>query len=59
MEGDPGYMALAGGRKLLLTLLEAVYVDTVDERSIILIHTKPAFQSPFEIPRTRKGSDVT
>ncbi len=59
MEGDPGYMALAERRKLLLTMLEAVYVDTVDEKSIVSIHPNPAFQATFEIPTTRKGSDVT
>jgi len=46
-------------RKLLLTMLDAVYVDTVDTKAIVAIRPKPAFQALFEIATTRKGSDVT
>ena len=49
---------LSERRKLLLTMLEAVYVDTVDQKSIVSIQPKPAFQPLFEIAETRKGSDI-
>ena len=49
---------LSERRKLLLTMLEAVYVDTVDQKSIVSIQPKPAFQPLFEIATTRKGSDI-
>lgn len=49
---------LAQGRKLLLTMLDAVYVDTVDEKAIVAILPKPAFMPLFEIATTRKGSKV-
>jgi len=45
-------------RKLLLTMLDAVYVDTVDTKAIVAIRPKPAFHALFEIATTRKGSDV-
>jgi len=45
-------------RKLLLTMLDAGYVDTVEEKAIVAIRTKPAFQPLFEIATTRDGSDV-
>ena len=45
-------------RKLLLTMLDAVYVDTVEEKAIVAIRPKPAFQPLFEIATTREGSDV-
>ena len=45
-------------RKLLTSILDAVYVDTVEEKSIVAIRPKPAFQPLFEIATTRKGSDV-
>ncbi len=45
-------------RKLLLTMLDAVYVDTVEENAIVAIRPKPAFRPLFEIATTRKGSDV-
>ena len=44
-------------RKLLLTTLDAGHVDTGDEKSIVSIHPKPAFQPLLEIATTRKGSD--
>ena len=43
---------------LLMTMLDAVYVDTVEEKSIVAIRPKPAFQPLFEIANTREGSDV-
>ena len=45
-------------RKLLITMLDAVYVDTVDEKAIVAIHPKPAFRPLFEIATTRAGSGV-
>ena len=45
-------------RKLLMTMLDAVYVDTVEEKSIVAIRPKPAFQHLFEIATTREGGDV-
>ena len=45
-------------RKLLLTLLDAIYVDTVHEKSIVAIRPKPAFRPLFEVATTRQGSDV-
>ena len=45
-------------RKFLLTVLDAVYINTVDNRSIVSIQPKPVFQPLFAIATTRKGSDV-
>ena len=45
-------------RKLLLTMLDGVYVDTIEEKSIIAIRSKPAFRALFEIATTRIGSGV-
>ena len=45
-------------RKLLLTMLDAVYVDTVEEKSIVAIRPKAAFTPLFEVATTREGSDV-
>ena len=39
-----------GGRKLLLAMLEAVYVDTVEEKAIVAILPKPAFMQFFKLP---------
>ena len=39
-------------------MLDAVYVDTVDEKAIVAIRPKPAFQPLFEVATTREGSDV-
>ena len=49
---------LAERRKLLLTMLDAVYVDTVEEKSIVAIRPKPAFRPLFDIATTRAGSGV-
>jgi len=61
MENLPGLWEeanLSERRKLLLTMLEAVYVDTVDEKAIVAIRPKPAFQALLEIATTRKDSNV-
>ena len=39
-------------------MLDAVYVDTVEEKAVVAIRTKPAFQPLFEIATTRDGSGV-
>ena len=43
-------------RKLLMAMLDAVYVDTVEEKSVVAIRPKPAFRLIFEIATTRAGS---
>ena len=45
-------------RKLLMSMLDAVYVDTVEEKSIVAILPRPAFRPLFEIVTTREGSDA-
>ena len=52
-QADPG-----DRRRILLTMLNAVYVDTVEEKSIVTIRPKPAFRPLFEIASIREGSDV-
>ena len=49
---------LAERRKILLTMLDAVQVDTVEEKAIVAIRPKPAFQPLFEIATTREGCGV-
>jgi hypothetical protein len=39
-------------------MLDAVYVDTVDEKSIVAIRPKPAFRPLFEIATTREDSGI-
>ena len=45
-------------RRILMTMLDAVYVDTVEERRIVAIRPKPAFRPLFEIATTRTGSGI-
>ena len=45
-------------RRILLTMLDAVYVDTIEEKSVVAITPKPAFMPLFEIATTREGSGV-
>ena len=45
-------------RQILLTMLDAVYVDARKEKAIIAIRPKPAFKALFEIATTRKGSGI-
>jgi len=45
-------------RQILLTMLEAVYVDPVEEKAIVAIKPKPAFLALFNMVETRSGSDV-
>ncbi len=36
---------LAERHRILLTMLDAVYVDTVEEKSVVALKPKPAFQA--------------
>ena len=49
---------LAERRKLLMAMLDAVYVDTVEEKSVVAIRPKPAFRPIFEVATTRGGSGI-
>ena len=44
--------------RILMTMLDAVYVETVEEKCIVAIRPKPAFQALFQIATTKKGSGV-
>jgi len=44
--------------KLLMAMLDAVYVDTVEEKSVVAIWPKPAFRPIFEVGTTSYGSDL-
>ena len=45
-------------RTILLTMLEAVYIETVEERTIVALKPKPAFQALFQVATPREGSGV-
>ena len=45
-------------RRILLTMLDAVYVDTVEERRIVAIRPRPAFRPLFEIATTGESSGI-
>ena len=45
-------------RKLLMAMLDAVYVDTVEEKSVVAIRPKPAFRPIFEVATSRAGSAI-
>ena len=49
--------AAAEAGKLLLTMLDAVYVDS-KENTIVAIKPKAPFKPVFEVATTRKGSEV-
>ena len=49
---------LAERRKLLMAMLDAVYVDTVEDKSVVAIRPKPAFRPIFEVATTREGSGI-
>ena len=44
--------------RLLTTMLDAVYLDTVEEKRIVAIRPKPAFRPLLEIATTREESDI-
>ena len=41
-----------------MAMLDAVYVDTVEEKSVVAIWPKPAFRPIFEVATTREGSGI-
>ncbi len=45
-------------RRILMTMLDAVYVDTVEERRIVAIRPRPAFRPLMEIATVREGSGI-
>ena len=45
-------------RKLLLTMLDGVYIDAKDEKRVVAIKPKPAFRPVFRVATTKAGSDV-
>ncbi len=45
-------------RKLLLTMLDAVYVDAKKTKSIIAVKPKPPFKPVFQVAASREGSDI-
>ena len=45
-------------RKLLLTMLDAVYIDARQTKSIVAIRPKPPFRPIFQVAVTREGSDI-
>jgi len=45
-------------RKLLLTMLDAVYVDAKEDKCIVAIKPKPAFRPIFQVATTREDSGV-
>ncbi len=45
-------------RRILMTMLDAVYVDTIEERRIVAIRPRPAFRPLLEIATTREGSGI-
>ena len=49
---------LSERRRILMTMLEAVYVECRDEKQIVAIKAKPAFKPLFQIAITREESDV-
>ena len=53
-----GRADLSERRRILMTMLSAVYVDTVEEKRVVAIRPKPAFRALFEIATTRKDRGV-
>ncbi len=45
-------------RKLLLTMLDGVYIDTRDDKRVVAIKPKPAFRPVFQVAATKARSDV-
>ena len=50
---------LADRRGILMSMLDAVYVECKEEKSIVAIKPKPAFRPIFEIAETRTRSGIT
>ena len=45
-------------RKLLMAMLDAVYVETKELKQVVAIQPKPAFGPVFQVATTREGSGV-
>ena len=45
-------------RKLLLSMLDAVYVDAKTTKSIIAIRPKPPFKPVFQVAASREGCEI-
>ncbi|MGK5091403.1 recombinase family protein, partial [Deltaproteobacteria bacterium TL4] len=45
-------------RRLLLSMLDAVYVDAKEEKRIVAIKPKPPFRPVFQVAATKEGSEV-
>ena len=45
-------------RRLLLRMLEAVYVDTKEEKRVVAIRPKAPFRPVFQVASTREASGV-
>ena len=44
--------------KLLIPMLEAVYVDHEEAKAVVAIQPKPAFRAVFQVATTKEGSGV-
>ena len=44
--------------RILQTMLDAVYVETVQDNRIVAIKPKPAFQALFQVATTKEGTGV-
>ena len=49
---------LAERRKLLLTMLDGVYIDAKQTKSIVAIRPKPPFKPIFQVAVTKEGSNI-
>ena len=45
-------------RKLLLAMLDAVYFDTKESKSVVAIQPKAGFLTVFQVATTRNGHEV-
>ena len=45
-------------RRLLLTMLDAVYVDAKEDKCIVAVKPKPPFRPVFQVATTREGSGI-
>ena len=45
-------------RKLLMTMLDAVYVDARKTKSIVAIRPKPPFKPIFQVAATKQNSEI-
>ena len=45
-------------RRLLTAMLDAVYFDTRQTRSIVAVKPKPPFRPVFQVAASRQGSDI-